>query len=89
VTRLIRHVFVLPIRAYQVTIGKLKGDTCRFHPTCSEYAAQAILLHGVLRGIWLGTRRILRCQPFAQGGFDPVPPRTVSGPHRPRPTPRG
>lgn len=68
-----RRVWVLPIRAYQRTLGRLKGPTCRFLLTCSEYAAQAILAHGVVRGVWLGTRRILRCHPFGGVGEDPVP----------------
>ena len=68
-----RRLWVLPIRVYQRTIGMVKGPTCRFLPTCSEYAAQAILKHGVLRGIRLGVLRILRCQPFGPCGEDPVP----------------
>jgi putative membrane protein insertion efficiency factor len=74
VKRLVRSAFVLPIRVYQRTLSRIKGDTCRFEPSCSEYAAQAILVHGVLRGTWLGARRILRCHPFGGGGWDPVPP---------------
>jgi putative membrane protein insertion efficiency factor len=47
---------------------------CKFRPTCSEYATEAILLHGAWRGLWLALRRLLRCHPFTRGGFDPVPP---------------
>ncbi len=65
---------LLLIRFYQgVHLAFFRG-CCRFHPTCSEYAAQAIEAHGLVMGILLGTWRILRCQPFATGGWDPVPP---------------
>lgn len=53
----------------------LLGGACRFEPTCSEYAYEAVEKHGVWRGLGLGLRRILRCHPFSKGGFDPVPPR--------------
>lgn len=72
--RLLRQLFVLPIRAYQRVVSPLTPPSCRFEPSCSEYGAQAILAHGVFKGILLGTWRILRCQPFTQGGLDPVPP---------------
>jgi len=70
---LLRRLFVLPIRFYQRVISPLTPPSCRFEPSCSEYGAQAILAHGVLKGILLGTWRILRCQPFCAGGLDPVP----------------
>lgn len=72
--RFLRRLFVLPIRAYQRVLSPLTPPSCRFEPSCSEYGAQAILAHGVLKGILLGTWRILRCQPFSTGGLDPVPP---------------
>ncbi|MGD9519778.1 MAG: membrane protein insertion efficiency factor YidD [Armatimonadota bacterium] len=68
-----RHVLVACIRLYQCTISRLLPPTCRFRPTCSEYARQAILYHGVVRGTWLAVRRIVRCHPFSPGGWDPVP----------------
>lgn len=66
---------LLLIRVYQGVHLAFFRNCCRFHPTCSEYAAQAIEAHGVPQGILLGTWRILRCQPFARGGWDPVPAR--------------
>lgn len=61
------------IRLYQLTLSPFFGGQCRFTPSCSEYTRQAIAKHGALRGSWLGFRRILRCQPFCEGGEDPVP----------------
>jgi hypothetical protein len=62
------------LRLYQVTLSRgLPSGTCRFHPTCSHYAYQAIVKHGLIRGSGLAIWRVLRCQPFSQGGFDPVP----------------
>ena len=61
------------IRLYQLTLSPWLGRQCRYEPTCSVYAAEAVELHGVLRGTWLAARRLLRCHPLARGGFDPVP----------------
>lgn len=61
------------IKAYQLLISPHLGQCCRFYPTCSDYARQAIERHGPLRGLSLTTKRILRCQPLHEGGFDPVP----------------
>ncbi|HEX6881751.1 MAG TPA: membrane protein insertion efficiency factor YidD [Planctomycetota bacterium] len=72
---LLRRLFVLPIRAYQRWLSPLKPPSCRFHPTCSEYALQAVLAHGIVKGTLLGIWRILRCHPFCEGGLDPVPER--------------
>lgn len=61
------------IRFYQKYISPLKGPTCRFYPTCSQYAIEALEKYGVLKGSILAIWRILRCNPFAKGGYDPVP----------------
>ena len=61
------------IRAYQVTISPYLGDHCRFTPSCSAYAMEAVQKHGALKGSWLAIRRIGRCHPFCDGGYDPVP----------------
>jgi hypothetical protein len=61
------------IRGYQLGISPMLGPRCRFYPTCSCYAHTAIERYGVLRGLWMGLRRLLRCHPFAEGGYDPVP----------------
>ena len=68
-----RHVLKILIRGYQLAISPLFGPRCRFYPSCSHYAIQAIDAHGALRGTWLTVKRIGRCHPFNAGGFDPVP----------------
>ena len=70
-----------PIRAYQWTISPLLGINCRFAPSCSAYAIEAIATHGAACGLWLGLKRILRCHPWGGAGYDPVPPVEVA-PHR-------
>jgi putative membrane protein insertion efficiency factor len=62
------------IRAYQLLLSPLLGPTCRYLPSCSDYAAQAIQRHGALAGLWLALRRLLRCHPWGGSGYDPVPP---------------
>lgn len=73
INKFIQIVFVVLIRVYQYTLSPFLGPACRFHPSCSEYAYQAIMRHGPLRGLLLAIKRILRCHPFHPGGVDPVP----------------
>ena len=67
------RLFVWFILAYQKIISPLLGPSCRFHPTCSEYAKEAVEEHGIPRGTWLALKRISKCHPLGGGGFDPVP----------------
>lgn len=69
----VRRLWIWPIRAYQRLLSPLLPRRCRFYPSCSEYAAQALLKYGLLRGGWLALRRLLRCGPWHPGGYDPVP----------------
>ena len=63
----------LGIRAYQLTVSPVLGPRCRYFPSCSDYALEAVEAHGVLRGGWLALRRVLRCHPLGGSGLDPVP----------------
>lgn len=68
-----QHIAVAAIRFYQIALSPYFGTQCRFHPTCSNYAREAVEKHGALRGGWLALRRIGRCHPGHPGGIDPVP----------------
>jgi putative membrane protein insertion efficiency factor len=68
-----RYVLKFLIRGYQLAISPLLGPRCRFYPSCSHYALEAIEIHGAVRGTWLALKRIGRCHPWNEGGFDPVP----------------
>ena len=68
-----RRALVLAIRGYQKVISPALPPSCRFYPSCSQYAIEAIARHGALRGSWLAARRLARCHPFHPGGGDPVP----------------
>ncbi len=67
-----RQLALFSLRTYKRWISPLLPSACRFYPTCSEYMAQAVEAHGFVRGVWMGLRRLLRCHPFHEGGFDPV-----------------
>ena len=68
-----RQLLILLLRGYRFAISPLYGQVCRYHPSCSAYALEAVTRHGSLRGSWLAARRIARCHPWAEGGLDPVP----------------
>ena len=80
-----RRVVTAAIRCYQLLLSPLFPSSCRFHPTCSHFMAEAVAIHGVVRGTGLGVRRILRCHPFNPGGYDPVPPARLARPAPPAP----
>ena len=67
-----RKVVIVVLKGYKRFMSPLLPSACRFHPTCSEYMLEAVNKYGAARGIWMGTRRLLRCHPFHEGGFDPV-----------------
>ncbi len=66
-------ILLLIIKFYQYFISPLLGNNCRFHPTCSEYAKEAITIHRTPKGLWLTFKRIIKCQPFCDSGYDEVP----------------
>lgn len=68
-----QRVIIVFIKAYQYLLSPLLGNRCRFYPSCSAYAIEALERYGVFLGLWFGLKRILRCHPFHPGGFDPVP----------------
>lgn len=71
---LVQRFLIGAIRVYQIALSPYFGSQCRFTPTCSEYAKEAVAGHGALKGTWLAVRRIGRCHPYHPGGHDPVPP---------------
>ena len=73
-----QKVLIYLIRLYQKFISPLCPGVCRYRPTCSQYTIEAIEIHGIFRGIWLGIKRILRCHPWGGSGYDPVPPRKTN-----------
>ncbi|GAB1512026.1 membrane protein insertion efficiency factor YidD [Actinophytocola sp. KF-1] len=71
----VARVFLVPVNFYRRWISPVLPPSCRFEPSCSAYAVEALTTHGALRGSWLTVRRLLRCGPWHPGGYDPVPPR--------------
>lgn len=68
-----KTLLLAPLRAYRYVLSPMLGRNCRFVPSCSEYAIEAVERHGALHGAWLALRRVGRCHPFSAGGYDPVP----------------
>jgi putative membrane protein insertion efficiency factor len=81
-----KYLLIWLLKAYRFAISPLYGQVCRFYPTCSAYALEAVTEHGALRGSWLAARRVGRCHPWNPGGYDPVPPRRGSETSAPTPT---
>lgn len=67
-------LLILPIKGYRLILSPYLGHSCRFQPTCSAYAIEALQTHGPFRGLWLTLRRVVRCNPWGGSGYDPVPP---------------
>ena len=86
-----KYLLIWLLKGYRFAISPLYGQVCRFHPTCSAYALEAVTEHGALRGSWLAARRVGRCHPWNPGGYDPVPPRRArrssTAPETSTPTP--
>ena len=72
-----KWLLALPVWLYRLLVSPWKRPSCRFRPTCSQYALEALRVHGALRGSWLTVRRLCRCHPFTEPGFDPVPQRST------------
>ncbi|MCW8883968.1 MAG: membrane protein insertion efficiency factor YidD [Motiliproteus sp.] len=72
----VKKALISLVKGYQLLISPFMGNNCRYYPSCSAYCIEAMEIHGPLKGLYLGIRRVLRCHPFHDGGLDPVPPRS-------------
>ena len=80
INSLLKKAAIFLIRTYQLTLSpRFSHGACRYTPTCSQYALEAVEIHGVFKGSWLAFLRIMRCNPFFKGGYDPVPPKKEKG----------
>lgn len=70
-----KYPIIALLKFWRFAISPLYGQVCRYHPTCSAYALEAVTEYGALKGVWMTVRRLSRCHPWAAGGYDPVPPR--------------
>ncbi len=70
----LRRIFLLPVLVYRYVLSPVLPNACRFYPSCSAYAVEAVMTHGIIRGSWLILRRFARCHPWGSSGYDPVPP---------------
>ncbi|MFA6301855.1 MAG: membrane protein insertion efficiency factor YidD [Legionella sp.] len=74
INRIFQQIICVPIRLYQYVLRPVMKPCCRYYPSCSEYALNAINNYGISKGIWMASKRIMRCHPWAGSGYDPVPP---------------
>ena len=72
INKIFKNIAISPINLYKYLISPLLGNNCRFLPTCSEYTKESIIKYGVIKGLWLGLKRIVKCHPWGKGGYDPI-----------------